>query len=132
MVGDLLYLIAGGAATWLLQALKAVFKLQGRAMMWMAILVSLALGVVVTGFTSGWAALLATPWLIFTGGSAVFATAQVIYKELAAKFDLSVDGMNVPVAADTTAVVIQPRAVARKARVASPIVAAVKRNKRKV
>ena len=131
MVGDLLYLIAGGAATWILQALKAVFKLEGRAMMWMAILVSLALGVVVTGFTSGWAALLATPWLIFTGGSAVFATAQVIYKELAAKFDLSVGGMVVD---DTTTTTAAPkaRAAAPKARVASPIVAAVKRNKRKV
>jgi len=51
----------------------------------------------------------------------------VIYKELAAKFDLSVDGMNVPVVTDTTAVVVTPRAVARKARTASPLAAKLRR-----
>ena len=93
MLGDVLYLVAGGLATFVLQSIKALFKLEGRAMMWAAVLVSLALGVLVTGLTTGWAVLLSTPWVIFTGGSAVFATAQVIYKELAAKFDLSLAGM---------------------------------------
>ena len=93
MFGEVLYLVAGGLATFILQALKGVLKLEGRAMMWAAVLVSLGLGVAVTGLTSGWAVLLATPWVIFTGGSAVWATATVIYKELAAKFDLSLEGM---------------------------------------
>lgn len=95
MVGDLLFLLMGGIATFLLQTIKGLFKLQGVGMMWAAIFVSLILGVVSTGLTNpaGFAVLLATPWLIFTSGSAVFATSTVIYKGLAAKFDLSLEGM---------------------------------------
>jgi len=95
MLGNILYLTAGTIGVWLLQTLKGLFKLEGRTMMWVAILVSLGLGVVVTGVTNpaGFAAILAAPWLIFTGGSAVFATSEVIYKEMAKKFDLSLAGM---------------------------------------
>ena len=118
MLGDVLYLVAGGVATWLLQTVKAVFKLSGRGMVWAAVLVSLVLGVVVTGLSNpvGFAAILAAPWLIFTGGSAVFATAQVIYKELAAKYDLSVEGM--VTAPDATAKAV----AAPRPRTAAPAV----------
>jgi hypothetical protein len=115
MFGDVLYLVAGGVATWLLQTVKAVFKLSGRGMVWAAVFVSLVLGVAVTGLSNpaGFAAILAAPWLIFTGGSAVFATAQVIYKELAAKYDLSVEGMvNAPDATAKSIAAPRPRAAA--------------------
>jgi hypothetical protein len=113
MFGDVLYLVAGGVATWLLQTVKAVFKLSGRGMVWAAVFVSLVLGVAVTGLSNpaGFAAILAAPWLIFTGGSAVFATAPVIYKELAAKYDLSVEGMVTDTAAKSVAAP-RPRAAA--------------------
>ncbi len=117
MVGDLLYLVSGGVATWLLQFLKAALRLQGRGMMWAAVIVSLALGVVTTGLTSGWAILLNTPWVIFTSGSAVFATATVIYKGLAAKFDLSLEGM-----LEANGETVTAKAVTTpKARTAAPV-----------
>jgi hypothetical protein len=118
MLGDILYLGAGTIGVWLLQTIKGLFKLEGRAMLWVSIIVSIILGAVVTGMTNpaGFAAILASPWLIFTGGSAVFATAEVIYKEMAKKFDLSVAGM-VTAPADT----VSSTATA-KARLSQPLV----------
>jgi hypothetical protein len=118
MLGNILYLTVGTIGVWLLQTLKGLFKLEGRTMMWVAILVSLGLGVVVTGVTNpaGFAAILAAPWLIFTGGSAVFATSEVIYKEMSKKFDLSLGGMvTAPVDTVTTTATV-------KSRLAQPLV----------
>lgn len=88
--GDLLYLISGTVAVWILQGAKKLFKLEGRAMLWAAVIVCLALGVVtsIAVKDGGVAALLANPWLILTGGGTVFATAQLVYKEVAKKMDL--------------------------------------------
>ena len=90
LAGDLLYLVSGTLAVWLLQALKKWFKLEGRAMLWASVLVCLALGVITSIVTQdgGWLAILANPWLVLTGGGTVFATAQIIYKEVAKKMGL--------------------------------------------
>jgi len=90
LAGDILYLAAGTAATWLLQRIKSWFKLSSRAMLWVSVIVCLALGFVVSAVTKdgGIAAILANPWMILTGGGAVFGTATVIYKEVAKRMQL--------------------------------------------
>lgn len=91
MQEDLLMLIAGSVAVPLLQFLKQIFKLEGKPMMWFAVLISLALAVIISILSNngGAAQIVANPMLILQGGGLIFGTAQVIYRGLQEKMDLS-------------------------------------------
>lgn len=86
----LLTLLVGSVLVPILQWIKVKFKWSGTLMLWASVVISIAFGVIVSILMKdgGVEAIAANPSLILTGGGAVFATAQVVYKIFKDKLNL--------------------------------------------
>jgi len=84
-------LIAGGLAVPLCQFLKKALKLEGVGMLWAAVLVSLVLSIAASTLTgmTGFLDLIRDPSQLLTGTGVVFATAQVLFRSIKEKMNLS-------------------------------------------
>lgn len=78
----LLYSVAGALAVFALQYAKRVFKLEGRAMLFVAALVcgAIAVGLTLLFRESGRSLLVSNPWSLATAVPLVFAVSQVVYR----------------------------------------------------
>ncbi len=91
----LVQLIAGALAVPVCQLVKKVFRLEGTAMLWAAVLISFGLAIVVsllTAGTAGIAALIANPTMLLTGTGLIFGTAQVLFRSVKEKMGLQLPG----------------------------------------